>query len=96
MFQYARIVLIDEAASALDPENEQAISNAIANISSDQNRTIIIITHRPATIQAANHIVVLENGSVIEQGSPHDLLLQNGYYAKFRQQHKQRREWKVE
>ena len=92
----ARIVLIDEAASALDPENEQAISNAIANISSDQNRTIIIIAHRPATIQAANHIVVLENGSVIEQGSPHDLLLQNGYYAKFRQQHKQRREWKVE
>uniref|UniRef100_F4CB50 Xenobiotic-transporting ATPase n=1 Tax=Sphingobacterium sp. (strain 21) TaxID=743722 RepID=F4CB50_SPHS2 len=92
----ARIVLIDEAASALDPENEQAISNAIANISADRNRTIIIIAHRPATIQAANHIVVLENGSVIEQGSPHDLLLQNGYYAKFRQQHKQRREWKVE
>lgn len=92
----ARIVLIDEAASALDPENEQAISKAIANIASDHSRTIIVIAHRPTTIEAANQIVVLENGAVIEQGKPDDLLRENGHYARFQHQHRQRREWKLE
>ncbi|MBX2923194.1 MAG: ABC transporter ATP-binding protein [Chitinophagaceae bacterium] len=92
----ARIILIDEAASALDPENEQAISKAIANIASDKNRTVIIIAHRPATIQSANQVIVLDKGKVVENGSPQDLLNQNGHYAKFLQQHQQRKEWKVE
>lgn len=43
----ARIVLIDEAASALDPENERAISEAIAGLARDPDRTVIIIAHRP-------------------------------------------------
>lgn len=92
----ARIILIDEAASALDPENEQAISKAIANIANDKNRTVIIIAHRPATIQSANQVIVLDKGKVVENGSPQDLLNQNGHYAKFLQQHQQRKEWKVE
>ena len=92
----ARIILIDEAASALDPENEQAISKAIVNIANDKNRTVIIIAHRPATIQSANQVIVLDKGKVVENGSPQDLLSQNGRYAKFLQQHQQRKEWKVE
>ncbi|MCU7692912.1 ABC transporter ATP-binding protein [Haoranjiania flava] len=92
----ARMILIDEAASALDPENERAISKAIANISHDKNRTVIIIAHRPVTIQSANQVIVLDKGKVIEMGSPQDLLKQNGHYAKFIQQYQQRKEWKVE
>lgn len=91
----ARIILIDEAASALDPENEQAISKAIANISNDKNRTVIIIAHRPATIQSANQIIVLDQGKIVEQGNPQKLLEFAGHYSKFIQQHQQRKEWQV-
>ena len=91
----ARIILIDEAASALDPENEKAISQAIANIAKDRNKTVIIIAHRPATLAAADRVIVLNKGKVIENGSPKGLLSQNGHYAKFLQQHQQRKEWKV-
>lgn len=92
----ARIILIDEAASALDPENEQAISKAIANIAHDSNRTVIVIAHRPATVQAANTVIVLDKGSIVEYGSSQDLMKRNGYYAKFRRQHRQRKDWQVE
>lgn len=92
----ARMILIDEAASALDPENERAISKAIANITNDKNRTVIVIAHRPVTIQSANQVIVLNKGKVIEIGNPQDLLKQNGHYAKFLQQYQQRKEWKVE
>ena len=92
----ARIVLIDEAASALDPENEQAISKAIANIANDKDKTVIVIAHRPATIQAANQIVVLDKGKVAETGIPVHLLNRNGRYAAFIRQHRQRKEWKIE
>jgi ATP-binding cassette subfamily B protein IrtB len=91
----ARIILIDEAASALDPENEQAISNAITNISQDNGKTVIVIAHRPITIQAASQVIVLDKGRVIENGSPYDLLKLDGHYAKFIQQNKLRKEWKV-
>lgn len=61
-FKNAPIILVDEAASALDPENEQAISKAIANIANDKNRTVIVIAHRPTTIRAANQVIVLDKG----------------------------------
>lgn len=92
----AHIILIDEAASALDPENEQAISKAIANITNDKSRTVIVIAHRATTIQSADQVIVLEKGKVIESGSPEELLTQKGHYAKFLQQNQQRKEWKVE
>lgn len=92
----SRIILIDEAASALDPENERAISKAITSIAKDKNRTVMVIAHRPATMQAASQVVVLDSGRVVESGSPRELLKRNGHYARFQHQHQQRREWKVE
>ena len=92
----ARIVLIDEAASALDPENELSISKAIANIANEKDRTVIIIAHRLTTIQSANQVIVLSKGKIIESGDPKDLLHQNGHYAKFHQQNQRQKKWKVE
>ncbi len=92
----ARIVLIDEAASALDPENEREISKAITNLTCDKSRTVIVIAHRPATIQSASQVLVLEKGLLVESGAPGDLLDRNGYYSRFLQQHQERKHWQVE
>ncbi|WP_445277992.1 ATP-binding cassette domain-containing protein, partial [Streptomyces sp. DSM 41033] len=69
MLKRARIVLVDEASSALDPENEAAITRAIANLGDDPDRTVIVIAHRPATLAAADHVVSLEDGRVMETGT---------------------------
>lgn len=91
----ARIVLIDEASSALDPENERAVSQAIVNLSKDANRTVIVIAHRPTTLAAANHVVALDAGRVIESGPPDRLKQQGGFYARLHAQYEQARGWRI-
>jgi ATP-binding cassette, subfamily B, multidrug efflux pump len=75
-----KIIILDEATSSVDTETEEMIQNAIATML--QNRTAIVIAHRLSTIQKAEHILVLEKGKIIEQGSQEQLLAQNGQYAK--------------
>ena len=91
----ARIVLIDEAGSALDPENERAISQAIVNLSRDAGRTVIVIAHRPTTLAAADHVVALDTGHVVESGQPDRLRQQNGFYARLHAQYEQARGWRI-
>ena len=74
------IMLLDEATSALDTESEKLVQDALNNLM--KNRTSLVIAHRLSTIQNADIIVVLENGKVLEQGSHHELLNQNGLYRK--------------
>ncbi|MDJ1640039.1 ABC transporter ATP-binding protein [Streptomyces pakalii] len=69
MLKRARIVLVDEASSALDPENEAAITRAIANLGADPGRTVIVIAHRPATLEVADLVVSLDGGRVVESGT---------------------------
>lgn len=76
----APIVLLDEATASLDPENEVQIQAAISALI--KNRTVIVIAHRLKTIAGASKIVVLENGSLAEQGTHDELLTKNGLYAK--------------
>ena len=76
----APIVLLDEATASLDPENEVLIQEAISALI--QNRTVIVIAHRLKTIAGANKIVVLEDGTLAEQGTHDELLNKNGLYAK--------------
>ncbi|MWN91025.1 lipid A export permease/ATP-binding protein MsbA [Gilliamella sp. Pra-s65] len=77
------ILIFDEATSALDNESERFVQQAIEHL--QKNRTSIIIAHRLSTIEKADRILVIDDGSVIEEGSHSSLLLQNGIYAKMYQ-----------
>ena len=66
------LLVLDEATSALDPENERVIQDAINRMAGE--RTLLVISHRLASVRAANHIYVLERGRVIESGGWDDLV----------------------
>ncbi len=73
------VVVLDEATSSLDAENEQAIQQALATALS--GRTAIVIAHRLSTVTGADSIVVLDEGRVVQQGTHHELLAAGGLYA---------------
>lgn len=79
LLKNAPIVILDEATSALDSTNEQHILAALARIA--QDRTCVVIAHRLSTVVDADQIVVLDDGQVVEQGTHHSLLAQQGRYA---------------
>ena len=74
------IMILDEATSALDTESEKLVQVALENMM--QNRTSIVIAHRLSTIQKANTIVVMQKGSIVEQGTHEELIALNGTYNK--------------
>jgi len=76
-----RIYLFDEATSALDAATEMAIGRNLREIS--RSITTLVITHRLAIVEHADEIIVLEAGTVVEQGTHAALLRQCGRYAKF-------------
>jgi ATP-binding cassette subfamily B protein len=80
LLKNAPIVLLDEATASLDPENETLIQAAISELV--RNRTVIVIAHRLRTVLGANHIAVLENGRLAEQGAGEELLAKNGLFAR--------------
>jgi ATP-binding cassette subfamily B protein len=75
----APILVLDEATSALDSESEKLIQSALWKLM--QGRTTIVIAHRLSTIQKMDRIVVLDKGTIIEQGAHAELLKQKGVYA---------------
>lgn len=75
-----KLLIFDEATSALDYESEQIIQHNMASIC--QNKTVFIIAHRLSTVKIANRIIVMEKGEIVEQGSHHALLEQDGIYRK--------------
>lgn len=74
------ILILDEATSALDSESERAVQQALDEVL--RGRTAIVIAHRLSTISGADRIVVLQQGRIVEQGSPADLLAAGGAYSK--------------
>jgi ATP-binding cassette subfamily B protein len=76
----APVILLDEATASLDAENETAIQEALSRLI--RNKTVMIIAHRMRTIAKADHIVVLKDGVVAEQGSPEFLSGYDSIYSR--------------
>ncbi|RLQ84996.1 ABC transporter ATP-binding protein [Notoacmeibacter ruber] len=78
IIRQSRILILDEATSSLDAYSEEAIKNAIDELS--HNRTTIVVAHRLSTIMKADKVVVIVDGQVAESGSPSELLLGRGVF----------------
>jgi ATP-binding cassette subfamily B protein len=73
------ILILDDALSAVDTATEERILNALRRIR--EGRTVLIVSHRVSSVKDADHIVVLEDGKIVERGT-HDMLIErDGYYA---------------
>lgn len=79
LLKQPRIVILDEATAHLDSENERLVHQALTEALS--GRTSIVIAHRLSTVKAADQILVLSEGEIIERGRHDDLLTQGGLYA---------------
>jgi ATP-binding cassette subfamily B protein len=73
------VVILDEATSHLDSENEAAVQNALATALA--GRTAVVIAHRLSTITNADQILVVDEGQIVERGEHHGLLEADGLYA---------------
>ena len=89
----APIILLDEATASLDAENETAIQEALSRLIKD--KTVMIIAHRMRTIANADHIVVLKDGVVAEQGSPEYLNSFDSIYSRMTKQQMISMNWKM-
>ncbi|MEV5545947.1 ABC transporter ATP-binding protein [Streptomyces sp. NPDC052309] len=80
------VLVLDEATAFADPQTERAVRRTLASLEGD--RTILLIAHRPETVAGADTVVMLENGSVVEHGSPAELSARNGRFAAFWHSHR--------
>lgn len=89
----APIVILDEATSSVDPENQHILLTAISELT--KGKTLIIIAHRLSTIRNASQIVVLDGGRIVQQGTHKTLIQQDGVYRRFVQIRKTTSSWKL-
>lgn len=89
----APIVLLDEATASLDVENETKVQSALSRLL--VGKTVLVIAHRMRTVAGADHIVVLDNGHVVEQGSPTQLMENHGIYRRMVDLQSESAQWKM-
>lgn len=90
----APIILLDEATASLDVENETKVQGALSRLL--EGKTVLVIAHRMRTVAAADHIVVLENGRVAEEGSPAQLMEKGGLYSRMVKLQNESARWTLE
>src|SRR5213079_1728895 len=73
-----RVLILDEATSSLDIPSERLVQRALQTLLAD--RTAVIIAHRLTTVEIADRVLVIDDGRVVEDGSPHDLLQRASRY----------------
>ena len=93
LLKNAPVILLDEATASLDVENESAVQEALSHLL--QGRTVLVIAHRMRTVAGADHIVVLENGHVAQQGTPEKLMEQGGLYKRMVEMQRKTAQWKL-
>ena len=89
----APIIILDEATSSVDPENEHELLEAIRELT--QGKTLISIAHRLTTVRDANQILVIDDGRVVQRGTHHQLMAEEGIYKRFWQQREAAIGWKI-
>ena len=93
LLKNAPIVLLDEATASLDVENETKVQGALSRLLA--GKTVLVIAHRMRTVAGADHIVVLEDGHVAQQGAPAELLEQGGLYRRMVELQSESARWKL-
>jgi subfamily B ATP-binding cassette protein MsbA len=81
IFVEPAILILDEAASALDAESERLVQHAIEKLHG--RLTILVVAHRLSTIMKADRIFVMEGGRIVESGTREELLTLNGRFRQF-------------
>ena len=89
----AKIIIMDEASAAVDPENEYELQRAFSNLIKD--KTVIMIAHRLPSIRNVDEILVMENGGIIERGNDRELMALDGEYKKLQSLYNKANEWRV-
>ena len=89
----APIVLLDEATASLDVENETKVQGALSRLLA--GKTVLVIAHRMRTVAGADHIVVLKDGKVAQQGSPQELMAESGLFRHMVELQNQSARWQL-
>ena len=89
----APVVLLDEVTASLDVENESAVQAALSHLL--RGKTVLVIAHRMRTVAGADHIVVLEDGKVAQQGTPSELMHSGGLYRRMVELQNESSKWRL-
>ncbi|EGY80729.1 ABC transporter ATP-binding protein [Peptoniphilus indolicus] len=89
----AKIIILDEASAAADPENEYELQKAFANLM--KGKTVIMIAHRLSSIRNVDEILVVQDGKIIERGNDAELMAKDSVYRSYQEKFRQANDWKV-
>lgn len=93
MLKPSKIVILDEATSSVDPENEQELVAALNDLLKD--KTVIVIAHKLETIKNSDQIIVMDKGSIENVGTHDELMKSSSIYKKFIEQRERAIQWKL-